>query len=315
MIPDINLKGYYLQFINNAQLDIDNYNKSIEDTEKIKENLHDYISEHADVLKAKYSIDLNKFGKEWIYKVYNDAEQLYTKVIKLVNVISDESIRIVLIQIVKYCNALKSLNKYEKLIKLAKVRSTIKFGTYTKYVMNYYNGVHKVLLQGMGYRYLGGIGTFSINFWKIDPSKAKKTKRIDFAATNLRKKELLAQGKTLYDDKVAAWYKARNIPYDGVDYRIYKDESHFYDFAFMRSTLFTSSSVDYKRTEYVGAKYRGMSYTKISDDHCNSIDDICNLQVDIKYKLNILLHKDPTKYLNFIRNAEQCKYKRGAHSR
>ena len=29
----------------------------------------------------------------------------------------------------------------------------------------------------------------------------------------------------------------------------------------------------------------------------------------IKYKLNILLYKYPTKYLNFIRNVEQRKYK------
>ena len=41
---------------------------------------------------------------------------------------------------------------------------------------------------------------------------------------------------------------------------------------------------------------------------CNTLDDIYNLQVDIKYKLNILLYKYPTKYLNYVRNAEPVSY-------
>ena len=39
------------------------------------------------------------------------------------------------------------------------------------------------------------------------------------------------------------------------------------------------------------------------------IDDIYNLQVDIKYKLNIYLYKYPEKHNNFVRNDEQSKYK------
>ena len=52
-----------------------------------------------------------------------------------------------------------------------------------------------------------------------------------------------------------------------------------------------------------------MSYQDMADQLCNNLDDIVNLNVDIKYKLNILLYKYPEKYLNFVRNAEQSKYK------
>ena len=99
----------------------------------------------------------------------------------------------------------------------------------------------------------------------------------------------------------------RNIPYDGVDYKVYKNDSHYYEFTIIHSKLFTNRSIDYDRTEYINAKYRGLSYDKIAE-YCNSLDDIANLQVDIKVKLNILLYKDPAKYLNFIRNAEREKY-------
>ena len=52
-----------------------------------------------------------------------------------------------------------------------------------------------------------------------------------------------------------------------------------------------------------------MSYTAIADKFCKTKEDIYNLQVDIKYKLNILLYKDPTKYLRYVRTADQIKYK------
>lgn len=314
MTPDVNLKSYYLQYISNANADIIKYKENLDTTAKVKEELYKYVDDHSDAINLAYSINLITYDKEWLNKEYNSSETLYNKAIKLLNNGIENDSRVALIQLVKYCNLLRVENKYNKLISLAKVRKNMKFGIYSKYVVNYYNKVHKTVLEGMGYKFSNGIGTYCINHWKISKDKANKTKRIDFAATNLRKKELLAQGITLYDDKMAAWYEARKIPYNAVDYRVYKNESSFYEFTFIKSDIFTSSSIDYQRTEYVSSKYRGMSYTQMADKLCNTLDAIYNLQVDIKYKLNILLYKDPNKYLNFIRNAEQCKYKRGAHN-
>lgn len=314
MTPDVNLKSYYLQFISNANTDIVKYKENLSQTIEIKQELYNYLVDHISTIKTVYDIDLIRYDKEWINKEYNISETLYNKVIKLVNNVTENSNRVLLLQLVKYCNVLRAENKYNQLIILATKRKHIKFGVYSKYVVNYYNKVHKAVLEGMGYRFSYGIGTYCINHWKLDLERKKNNKRIDFAATNIKKKELLDKGIKLYDDKQAAWYAARRIPYDGVDYRVYKEESSFYEFTFIKSDIFTSSSLEYKRTEYVSAKYRGMSYTEMSDKLCNKPDDVYNLQVDIKYKLNILLHKNPTTYLNYIRNAEQCKYKRGAHN-
>lgn len=314
MTPDINLKSYYLQYIRNVKADIVKYNDDLAATKKIKEELYNYLESYINKINDTYSINLLSYNKEWIDKQYNTSETLYNKLIRLLNNIDEDDNRIVLIQLVKYCNILRAENKYNQLILIADNRKTINFTTYSKYVVNYYSKVHKAVLEGFGYRFSHGIGTYCINHWKIDPNLKNKTKRIDFAATAARKKQLIESGAKIYDDKQAAWYAARNIPYDGVDYRIYKNESSFYEFTFIKSKLFNNTTFDYKRTEYVSVKYRTMSYTQMADKLCADIEQVYTLQVDIKYKLNIILYKEPNRYLKFIRNAEQCKYKRGAHN-
>lgn len=313
MIPDITIKGYYLQFIYNAKIDIAEYNKNLEVIKTSKEEVYNYLFEHIEEIKDKFDIILSSYDKEWNNKEYNPSEYLYNTVIKKLSVISEITDRSLLIQIIKYCNILRNEHKYNKLIAIASKRKDIKFNTYRKYITAYYNKVHKCVLEGMGYKFGYGIGTYVINHWKLDTTRKYKA-YLDYAATNAKKKELISKGIKLYDDKEAAWYAARHIPYDAVDYRVYKEDTNWYEFTFIKSSIFRSSNLDYQRTEYVALKYRGMSYIQMANQLCNTLDDIYNLQVDIKYKLNILLYKYPTKYLNYVRNAEQCKYKRGAHN-
>lgn len=314
MLPDITIKDYYLQFIHNANIDIVKYKENLNTISKVKEKLYDYIEDNKTILKDSFDINLEKIDIEWCYKQYNPKEYLYNIVIILLRNTIEHPNRIVLLQLAKYCNILRNEHKYNKLIELANKRKDIKFTVYRKYITAYYNKVHKCVLQGMGYRFSYGIGTYVINHWKLDLKRIKNKVHIDYAATNAKKKELLAKGVKLYDDKEAAWYAARHIPYNAVDYRVYKESTDWYEFTFIKSDIFRSNNLDYQRTEYVATKYRGMSYTRMAEELCHTEEDIYNLQVDIKYKLNILLYKDPTKYLNYIRNAEQCKYKCGAHN-
>lgn len=314
MLPDITIKGYYLQFIHNAKNDITKYKNNLEVTLSIKEQVYKYIEDNKAILNDSFNINLDDIEIEFCQKKYNPKEYLYNIVIKLLRNIDTHPNRIVLLQLAKYCNILRNENKYNKLIELANKRKDIKFGVYRKYVTAYYNKVHKCVLNGMGYKFSYGIGTYIINHWKLDPKRIKNKVHLDYAATNAKKKELIAKGIKLYDDKEAAWYEARHIPYNAVDYRIYKENTDWYEFTFIKSEIFKSNNLEYQRTEYVATKYRGMSYTKMAEELCHTEEDIYNLQVDIKYKLNILLYKDPTKYLNYVRNAEQCKYKRGAHN-
>ena len=314
MLPDITIKGYYLQFIHNAKNDITKYKNNLEVTLSIKEQVYKYIEDNKDILNDSFNINLDDIEIEFCQKKYNPKEYLYNIVIKLLRNIDTHPNRIVLLQLAKYCNILRNENKYNKLIELANKRKDIKFGVYRKYVTAYYNKVHKCVLNGMGYKFSYGIGTYIINHWKLDPKRIKNKVHLDYTATNAKKKELIAKGIKLYDDKEAAWYEARHIPYNAVDYRIYKENTDWYEFTFIKSEIFKSNNLEYQRTEYVATKYRGMSYTQMAEELCHTEEDIYNLQVDIKYKLNILLYKDPTKYLNYVRNAEQCKYKRGAHN-
>lgn len=314
MLPDITIKGYYLQFIHNAKNDITKYKNNLEVTLSIKEQVYKYIEDNKAILNDSFNINLDDIEIEFCQKKYNPKEYLYNIVIKLLRNIDTHPNRIVLLQLAKYCNILRNENKYNKLIELANKRKDIKFGVYRKYVTAYYNKVHKCVLNGMGYKFGYGIGTYVINHWKLDPKRIKNKVHLDYASTNAKKKELIAKGIKLYDDKEAAWYEARHIPYNAVDYRIYKENTDWYEFTFIKSDIFKSNNLEYQRTEYVATKYRGMSYTQMAEELCHTEEDIYNLQVDIKYKLNILLYKDPTKYLNYVRNAEQCKYKRGAHN-
>lgn len=314
MIPDITIKGYYLQFIHNAKIDITKYKKNLETIHKVKEKLYDYLENNKTILKDNFNVNLQNIEIEWCRKEYNPKEYLYNIVIVLLRNTIEHPHRIVLLQLAKYCNILRNEHRYNKLIELTNKRKDIKFSVYRKYITAYYNKVHKCVLQGMGYRFGYGIGTYVINHWKLDPKRIKNKVHLDYAATNAKKKELLAKGVKLYDDKEAVWYAARHIPYNAVDYRVYKESTDWYEFTFIKSEIFKSNNLEYQRTEYVATKYRGMSYIKMAEQLCKTEDDIYNLQVDIKYKLNILLYKDPTKYLNYVRNAEQCKYKCGAHN-
>lgn len=305
MLPDIKIKEFYLRYVFNAKRDSEEYKKLLDSIVNTKKELYDYISQYTKELNDNIKLNLEDYDTEWNLMKYDINENLYKDVIKLIKNIEGQY-KIVLLQIIKYCFKLKEEFNTNRLIAIANKREKLTLKEYKAFVNKYYLAVHKAVLQGFGYKYQGGIGTYLISYYKLDYNP-KPT--IDFAETNKRKKELLAKGKKLYDEKEAAWYKARNIPYDGIDYRVYTDNKFYYDFAFIDSKIFKKKELEYQRTEYVHAKLRGLSYKEMADKLCNNLDDIINLNVDIKYKLNILLYKYPDKYLNFVRNAEQSKYK------
>lgn len=305
MIPDIKIKEYYLRYIFNAERDIKKYENDLIEIKEAKEVLYKIINENYNKICNIFNINLKDYDLEWIEKKYNYSETLYKQTLKLIKVVEDEN-RTILFQLLKYCYRLKDENTTNKLIYVAGRRKELSFKDYKEFVNKYYLTVHKAILEGYGYKFGGGIGTLIINYYKIDnPVKPK----IDYAETNKRKKEIIARGLKPYDEKEADWYKARNIPYDGVEYRVYLTKKFVYDITFIDSKIFHKKELDYQRTEYVHAKLRGLSYQEMADKYCETFDDIINLNVDIKYKLNIFLYKWPEKYLNFVRNAEQSKYK------
>lgn len=306
MVADTNIKSYYLQFKSNAKNVEKEYREKLEELSSIKKELVEYLQNNKYTLYEQYSIKLDDY-EEWVNNSYVTGEKLYKDCINLLKKDIEDDNRVCLIQLSKYSNILRNEYRYTTMIDNISKRAKLTFGEYRNYVTKYFNAVHKSLLEGNAYKFTHGIGVYLINYWNIPKETRKNIKKLDFAATNKRKREIIESGRKPYDEKEAIWYKMRNIPYDGVDYKVYKNDSNYYEFTFIRSKLFTNHTIDYDRTEYINAKYRGLSYDKIADT-CNSLDDIANLQVDIKVKLNIVLYKDPAKYLNFIRNAEREKY-------
>jgi hypothetical protein len=141
----------------------------------------------------------------------------------------------------------------------------------------------------------------------IDEDKMKPL--VDHNATNIRKRQLLAEGRKLWDKDEAQWYHNRGIPYDGVDYRVFKEMTHYYEFCFVRSSIFSFNHQELDISDVISNKLRGNTYETFAE-MCKSLDEIYNLQVDIKFKLHIMLTKYPGKYTNFIRNATQRKQDR-----
>lgn len=291
MTPDINIKDYYLKFIHNAENDKCKYEEELKTITELKNNLEQYLYKHEDEILKEFNITIDTIKNDY-ESIDKNIEQLTTNY---------TGNRTLLLQITKYGKYIEKENKINKQIELLDKRKSLKFREFQNIVNKYYMQVHKCLLEGMGYKYKYGIGTYCINYWKLSKNSIKK-KVLDFAATRAKKKELMEKGIKLYDDNEAAWYEARGIPYDGVDYRVYVDKTHFYEFNFKKSRLSRTVPYNYERTEYVSSKYKKMTQQEIADTFCKDIDDIYPLQLDIKYKLNILLIKDPTKYLNFVRN-------------
>lgn len=306
MVPDIKLKDYYCSYVYDAESDIESYNKEIEHIILTRSELRAYIEKHINVLKDEYGIDITRFDIEWNKEQYNCSKSLNKLIVNTLQNYDNSKNRAVLIQILKYCRTLEDENEYRSLIDLATVRSNITFKDYKKYITKFYTEVHRCVLNGEGYVFDEGIGTFLINYWKLNKSRTKAI--IDFAATNKRKREIIAAGLKPYDEEEAMFYKEQGIPYDGVEYKIYRSDGNLYEMTFIDSKVFGRKELDFQRTEYVHAKFRGLSYQQIADGFVKSEDDLINLNVDLRYKLNILIYLEPSKYLKFVRNAEQSKY-------
>lgn len=306
MIPDIKIKDYYLQYVYDTK---EKLNIAKENTQKLNERLNmlfNYIYSRLDKIKNVFGLDLSYY-KEWTNKEYDCEDRLKNKINELIKNTNNSDDKNLLVQIFKYITTLNEIHYNENLINIYSKIENLTLKDYKKYVKEYYQKVHKVLLEGYGYKFTDEIGTLVIcNFKLVNP---KENKMIDFAETNKRKKQLLAEGKRLYNEKEALWYESRNLPYDGVDYRMYKNDTNYYEFLFHNSRGFDGDTIEYQRTTHTDIKLKKYSQVELADLFCKTFEDIVYLPVDIKVKLNIYLHKYPQNALNFIRNDEQTKLK------
>lgn len=308
MTPDIRLKDFHIQFKHEAKVELNYLKERYKIIVDIKELTTTKLENNKSVIEKEYGLKLDDY-KEWNNKEYNDVELLYKKAMAKYNISPIKYNNTLLMTIIEYCTILRNEYKCLDNIKVREKEANMGIKEYMKYLAAYFNRVHKIVLEGGGYKFGHGIGTFIINYYETSKPKVI----LDFNATRLKKKELQKSNKKIYNENEAAWYKARNIPYDGVPYTVYKNSANMYKINIVNGKLFTKNKAEFKYTDYVNLKYRGLTQQQIADKFCKTREDVYNLQVNLKYKLNILLYKGLVTHLTYVRNTKDYKYYGGSN--
>lgn len=303
MTPDVTITDYYWKFIEHNKSIIKEAKSKLKNINNNKEDLYKYITENKNEIKSIVGINVNTCD-EYTTKTYCKPMKLRNYCLKFIRNNNDTAKKVLVINCLKYCSTLEAeynnkaiVNKFEEYNKLT-------LRQYEALISNYYAKVHKCVLQGFAYKFTNKLGSYIINRWSTINSD-KYNKYVDYNATAKKKKEIIAAGKKPYNKAEAKWYADHNLEYDGIPYVIYSQYDKWYEFRFIGTKQCSPKYMEYQRTEYVNSKYRGMSYKQIADTLCNTEDDIYELPLDIKYKLNILLYKFPMKYLNFVRTNKE----------
>lgn len=201
----------------------------------------------------------------------------------------------------KYYNNVQAISKAEKILALT-------YRQYCNILRTFYYEVHKqMILNGYGYVLEGCFGWICFNRVIING----EVKMIDFAATNKKKKELIAKGLKPYNEKEAKWCKDNHIPYDGVDYKVYKNDECWYEYCLLGCRLPRSRSFVITNPDGRNMKYRGMTNEDIINKDNHDVNKILQEDLDIKTKLTLCLSVDKTLYTKFIRNENQTKCRIG----
>lgn len=308
MRADFELSDYYNIYINNAKNDIKEYSTKLKECEKVKLILYNRIIQNIGIIKESFNLDIFIY-KEFYNKEYDDSNKLYNLIRKFLRVGEwSRNERLVLMFILRYIQTLKKEVEYKHYIEVASNRTKVTFKEYHQIVKQYYLQVHKAILEGKGYKFEKGLGILQINYWRRQFTNKFKVK-IDFNKTNINRRALIAKGLKPFRIQEAREYASQGKQYDGVEYKVVRNDDNFYEITIERSYIFPRKTMEFQREEYIHSKLRGLSFQQMGMKYCKTLDDIVNLPVDIRVKLNILNFLFPNAYTNFIRNAERTKYK------
>jgi hypothetical protein len=145
------------------------------------------------------------------------------------------------------------------------------------------------------------IGWLCINRCKVVQGNRKL---LDFQATKRNKEKLLAEGKRLWNKTEYEYAKSLGLDYDGVDYRKYVEAEYCYEFALLDTKLKLDDKIRFEpcaRRSHI----EGRTDEQVIADCDNDLNKICELQIDVKRKLNLCIKTNDLLYLNFIRNESQ----------
>lgn len=302
MTPDIDTKQYHSMYIHNAKQKFCEYDNILSDVIKQRNKAHKSLEKYSNEIKQIFDIDINKYSS-YTDKIYDDKRSLYLLAMRktaFTNSIRNKSI---LSYITKYELILYKENRIREKVNLYNKMATINRRNFDDMIRKYYYYAHKEILKGNGYKFGYGIGTYCICRWKRVKTDVTV---LDTQATKRNKERLLAAGIKLYNTCEAKWYEARHIPYDGVDYRIFWNDTYYYSQCIIDSNLMGAAIIDFERTIY--NKNVRPSYKIYADNNIKCVEDIYNVSCDIYSKMKMLLYKYPATYHNFCRTPGDLKF-------
>lgn len=313
MINFKNINSYYNEYKANAESELEKCNKDKREAIKAVNLTRERVKKHLYTYTSKLKIDVEN-SIEWKTNSYNEDTTNYDKAynaymsIKKGSMFQEE-----LIYLLRWYKALERVAKHDRRIDIINNRINMTFTKFKDYVVRYYTQVQIEMLEGHAYSYSNGIGMVYFNRVKNERGKGFK-RLLDHAATRRKKAQLLAEGKKLYNKEEAKECQRLGIPYDGHDYLVYLNDDYFYQLAHSDNRISGSNAYKIERSDYRGKSVRGMTNEQIAAN-CSCAEDVYNLDVDVRLKLNILLLVDSTNYIKFIRNEEQSSYNRRKNSR
>lgn len=301
-----NIQEYYTRMHDRAIYRVDKVRDELEEKRIQCIALKEEIKSKADIYKDKYKIDLMKYN-EFRNNIFTSGEFRRAAMLAYMNRKENHTLVLELYNLVKLVNLQKRVLELERQFRIYRVLSTISFTDYRKVVTSYYNKVQEFLLDGKGYAFTGRMGWTCINRYK----KCTKQETLDYEATRKAKEKLIAEGKRPYDAEEAKWCKERGISYDGVKYAVVRKEEYDYELPLIESHIPGGKSFKHiTSSDYIGVKLRGKTYDDIIKLCNNNVDEVVDLEMDIKKKLAICLRINPLLYTKYIRHESQKSYRR-----
>ena len=298
---------YFHKMHDRAVYRVDKLEKELEEKRLACIALRDDVKSQIDVYTSKFHINLLNY-KEFVNNTYADGSFRKAAMMAYLNRKNDHELTIELYNLVKLANLQKRIKELAKEFEVYKKLAVIGYKEYCRIVNVYYNKVQELMIaDAKGYAFTGRMGWTCINRYR----KRTKQETLDYEATRKAKEKLIAEGKRPYDAEEAKWYKDNGIPYDGVKYAVVRKEEYDYELPLIESHISGGKSFKHiTSSDYIGVKLRGKTYDDIIKLCNNNVDEVLDLEMDIKKKLAICLRINPLLYTKYIRHESQKSYRR-----
>lgn len=298
----IGLKDYYKSMISYYTEQIEKAEQEHDTLTSELNVLYDEIKEKKEVYANDYKIYIFKY-KEIAQNKYIDGSLLRFAKTAYINKKEEYKLTVELYHLLRYAKLQEKIYNLEKEIAFYHKLTSLNCKQYTNILRIYYRQVHRfMILNGYGYSFMGDIGWTCINRCHI---KRSFKKLIDFQATKEREKQLLAEGKKIYNKDEAEWCLRNGIEYNAEDKRVFKEDEYVYEVPLIDCRLPKGTSFKMELINYRGVDTKGKLYADLLKECNNDTSKICDLDIDLRTKIVLCNKVDKLLYTNFVRNEHQ----------